>query len=1279
MAAAPIPADESKRLRSLVELGVLDSAPEREFDALVQAAALVCGVPISLISLIDADRQWFKANVGLPGVKETPRELAFCAHAILEDGIFEVPDASLDSRFLKNELVTGNPSIRFYAGATLRLHDGSHAGTLCVIDQQPRKLDAKQREVLSHLAAAAVLALEGRRALLAEREMRQAALEAAAVLSESEARFKALSEVSPLGVFAIDARGACIYTNGRWQSIYALTLAQSLGNGWLATVHPDDREAVIIEWQRTADLGVEFDMQFRILRTQCADGADCTEGQTRTVRSRARGNRSVDGSLIGYVGSVEDITERLATNAQLVVSEQRLRDLYESTPAMLHSMDPQGRLLSVTGHWLDIMGYCREQVIGRLASDFLTETSRANSMSLLSELLARGRVDDVPHQMICKNGSLIDVLLSAVVERDAAGHPLRSMAVVKNITERLRAQRALSDERARLASIIEGTGASTWEWNVQTGEMRVNEQWATSIGYTLDQLGDITFQTLVNHAHPDDLKLANASLQRHFSGELLGYECEARLRHRDGHWVWVVARGRVLTWLPDGKPEWMFGTNMDVSERKRQNEALRKSEQLLNRTGEVAGVGGWEVDLVNNTVTWSTQTRRIHGVTADYTPVLADAINFFAPEARAVLKAAAEHAVATGEAWDLELPLITAAGQQIWVHAVGQAEFEDGRPVRLVGALQDITALRSVTAELAAQHELTRVTLQSIADAVITTDASGNVTWLNSVAERMTGWINAQAKGQPVEQVFNIVDEATRAAAENPVARCLQQKDSASLTGQSVLISRRGGEFGIDDSASPIRNDRGEILGVVLVFRDVTEQRRLSGEMSYRATHDALTGLVNRAEFEARLRRSLSKAQEERSAHALLFIDLDQFKLVNDACGHSVGDQLLQQVSKLFGETVRARDTLARLGGDEFAVILEHCSMDQAQRVAQQICDRMDDFRFIQGERRFRIGASIGLVPVDNRWSDTAQIIQAADTSCYAAKEAGRNRVHAWYDTSQARHARQEKSQWAARLERALDENRFKLFAQHMHALAAQTQGLHVEVLLRMIESDGTVVLPEAFLPSAERFNLASRIDLWVLRQVTAALASLANLAGVHTLCVNLSGSSVGDRAFHRETIDILTAAGSETCRRLCFDIKETTVLANLVDASAFIDQVRALGVRIAMDDFGATASSFGYLKNLQVDLLKIDGQFIRDMIDDPLDDAAVRGFVEVARVVGAKTVAESVERADVLARARTVGIDFAQGFFLHRPEPIAMVLGLPSAGADVAQTFSVQPNLLVG
>lgn len=569
---------------------------------------------------------------------------------------------------------------------------------------------------------------------------------------------------------------------------------------------------------------------------------------------------------------------------------------------------------------------------------------------------------------------------------------------------------------------------------------------------------------------------------------------------------------------------------------------------------------------------------------------------------------------------------------------------------------------KRVTAELADQFELLQVTMKSIGDAVITTDVAGNVTWLNPVAERLTGWMVTEALKQPISRIFNIVNQETRIPSESPVKSSLQQEKVVGLPKRTLLISRSGAEFGIEDSAAPIRSAEGDILGVVLVFHDVTEQRRMASEMSFRATHDGLTGLVNRSEFEARLQRTLKKAQEDASEHALLYIDLDQFKLVNDACGHAAGDQLLQQVSKMLTAAVRDRDTLARIGGDEFGVILEHCSTERATLVGQQICERMDGFRFTHDTRRFRIGTSIGLVPINKRWNSTEAMLQAADTSCYVAKDAGRNRVHTWQDSDLATDARHGEMQWTSRIEHALDENRLVLYAQRIALLGSDSAGVHAEVLLRMLDADGSLIQPGAFLPAAERFSLASRIDKWVLMHTIAWMSSLQRLQSIENLSVNLSGRSIGDRAFQVWAIALLQDAGRDICSRLTFEITETSAVTNLDEAALFIEQVKALGMRIALDDFGAGASSFGYLKTLHVDFLKIDGQFIRNLVEDALDDAAVRCFIDVAKVIGVKTVAEYVEKEEVLARLQVIGVDFVQGYLLHRPEPLnALVQAAPA------------------
>ena len=980
MQSAPLRDDETESLAALRELGVLDSAPEAEFDALVKAASLACGVPISLISLIDVERQWFKANAGLPGVCETSRDVAFCAHAVRGSELFEVPDASQDERFADNPLVVGHPDIRFYAGAPLTLSNGWRIGTLCVMDRAPRRLDETQRGILLHLARAAAVALESRRAV---RFSRQAAAEAAQA---------------------------------------ALVLRHS---------------------------------------------ADAVMGQ------------SIDGRVLRW----NEAAERL-------------------------------------------YGYSAAEMIGQ-SLDVVIPPSHLPDEQAAFARLAQGEATVYESVRQHRDGTLMHVAITMVPELDVYGAVLGATKFVRDISDRVRAE-----------------------------------------------------------------------------------------------------------------------------------QALRQSQAFLDRTGRLAGVGGWEVDLATGRVIWSDATCRIHGVEPGHQPTMEEAIAYYPPEARSVMTEAVASATVGGPGFDLEVPFVRRDGVRLWVRSVGEVEFADGRPIRLVGAFQDVTESRELAAHLAEQHQLLRVTLQSIGDAVITTDAAGAVVWLNPVAERMTGWPADEAKDRSLGEVFRLVDETTRLPIDAPVNFCPLPGAGVDPVRRALLISRDGAELGIEESAAPIRHTDGRFFGVVLVFRDVTEQRRLSGEMHHRATHDALTGLVNRAEFELRLQRLLQRAREESSQHVMLYIDLDRFKQVNDACGHTVGDQLLVQVAKLLGEAVRTRDTLARLGGDEFAILLEHCSVEQGQQVAQKICDRMDDFRFIHEERRFRIGTSIGLVPVDARWARIDAIQQAADTCCYTAKQTGRNRVHVWLDTDQVQRDRHLEVKWTARIEQALDDDGFRLFAQRIEPLHHGSRGLRAEVLLRLPNDEGGLELPEAFLPAAERFHLSSRIDRWVLRRIIEWMRALPSLAGIEMLSLNLSGQSIADRAFHRYVHEALSEAGERVRRRLCFEITEAAAITHLSDTVGFIEQVRAVGVRVALVDFGAGTSSFGYLKHLPVDLLKIDGQFIRDLDTDALDQAAVRCFVEVARVVGVRTVAVAVEKPAILERLRELGIDEVQGFLLHQPAPVDDLVG---------------------
>lgn len=718
----PTEQTEQWRQQALDELEIVDSGAESAFDGLVQAASAICGTPIALISLIDHDRQWFKANVGLEGVKETPRCISFCTHAIKQSELFVVEDAQIDPEFSGNPLVTGDPHIRFYAGAPLRLSSGATVGTLCVIGLQPMRLDEDQRKVLCNLSKTAVHLLEGRRAERMEAKYRQEA--------------EQISADMPIGLFATDAAGGCYYTNERWQDLYGLSLEESLGNGWTETIHPEDRSAVFAEWIQAAKEQRQFQKTFRLLRH---------DGSVIHVQSQAKAQRDDAGTTTHFLGFVQDVTTEVALNAEIL----------------------------------------------------------------------------------------------------------------------------------------------------------------------------------------------------------------------------------------------------------------------------------------------------------------------------------------------------------------------------------------------------------------------------------------------------------------------------------------------------------------------------------FQANHDHLTGLFNRRAFEICLSQCVTQLREaEGPDHALLYIDLDQFKIVNDTVGHAAGDRLLVEVAGLLKPFQSHQASLARLGGDEFALLLPNCNVTRAEETAQLIIETFEVFRFQARNQQFRVGVSIGVVPLQEQNLRPNAVMQAADTSCFIAKERGRNRWHTWVEGNVDTMRRNQAMRWVTRLQSAMDEERLVLHAQKIVPLdPAANTSLRAELLLRLREVDGSLVMPGAFLPPAERFQLVTRLDQWVLEKTITMLGELNSLDRISHIALNVSGQSVVDASFLRTVDQLLSQASPEISRRLCLEITETSVITSVTSAVTFISMVRNHGATVAIDDFGAGSASFSTLKSLQMTHLKIDGQFVTGVIDDPLDNVVVRSFVDAAAVIGLTTVAEFVESASVLEQLREIGLDYAQGYFLHRPEPFEAVL----------------------
>jgi len=579
---------------------------------------------------------------------------------------------------------------------------------------------------------------------------------------------------------------------------------------------------------------------------------------------------------------------------------------------------------------------------------------------------------------------------------------------------------------------------------------------------------------------------------------------------------------------------------------------------------------------------------------------------------------------------------------------------KQGRVTGYEGTISDITERKKAETAVFQAKERAQVTLQSIGDAVITTDSEGRIDYMNPIAESLTGWENREAQSRLISEVLTVVDESTREASECPVMRCLREGRVLGLTEHSVLVNRRSKEIAIQDSAAPIRDRAGNMIGAVMVFHDVSKERRLHRALYYQASHDALTGLINRREFENRLTAAVeSVRQDSDSRHALLYLDLDQFKLVNDTCGHPAGDQLLKQITGVLQSRVRSGDTLARLGGDEFGILLQNCTLDHAMRIAETLRQAIRDYRFIWQDGVLGVGVSIGIVEITKETPTVANVMSAADVACYSAKDSGRNRLHLYTpDNVPERH---KEMHWVSKLTRACDESRFDLYFQPIVPIGSTVHDReHFELMLRMHDDSGQLISPAEFIPAAERYNIMPSVDRWVFRTALERVVH-RNGSGIkpYTIAVNLSGNSLNDERFLEYLIGQLSGA-SLAEGAICFEITETAAIANLGNVVYFMRELKARGCHFALDDFGSGLSSFMYLKTLPVDYLKIDGQFIENVARDPVDRSMVEAISQVGRAMSIHTIAERVESQEVLTELARLGIGFAQGFHIAEPRSIS-------------------------
>lgn len=635
-----------------------------------------------------------------------------------------------------------------------------------------------------------------------------------------------------------------------------------------------------------------------------------------------------------------------------------------------------------------------------------------------------------------------------------------------------------------------------------------------------------------------------------------------------------------------------------------------------------------------------------------------DIADLVKPAYRALFRKSVARRLASEEApRRLEIQLINGNRAGLWVEAQSSTiEFHGHRAILTVA--RDVSHRKSLEVSLSRSKRQAQYTLESIAEGVITTDNDARIDYMNRAAETLVGTSRDDAAGHKVGELFTLVDDTDRRPLGDPVDRCLAMRRRVNMGRRAVMVSRDGEhEHSVELSASPIRGPGESISGTVVVFHDVGELRGLTRQMSYQATHDPMTGLVNRREFERRLDEAMDSAHSEEAVHMLFYMDLDRFKAVNDSCGHLAGDNMLREVASLIKDQVRDSDFVGRLGGDEFGALLIGCPIEKARQIAMDICNAIADYRFVWKDKIFNIGISIGLVEISHVSGTVQDLMSAADSACYVAKQEGRGRVHIYSARDEAIARERGDIQWLRELQSALHEDGFELAVQPIIAMTSGADsGPALEILIRL--PDGRSRAPDTadFLRPAERYQLMPQIDRWVVNATLSAISGgELKLAGQRSCAINLSGQTIADEAFLGFVVEALDRTGVSPSS-ICFEVTEKAILANIQQAQRFIEVLHGIGCEFSLDDFGSGMGSFASLKHLPIDYLKIDGMYTRNLQTDEVNQEMVAAMIKLARTMKFRVVAEQVEHQEDFDWLRDVGVDFVQGHFVESPMNLGAV-----------------------
>lgn len=785
-------------------------------------------------------------------------------------------------------------------------------------------------------------------------------------------------------------------------------------------------------------------------------------------------------------------------------------------------------------------------------------------------------------------------------------------------------------------------GSATWEWGFADNRLVLSEQMLELMGLEADQALD--FEAFVRNIHPEDRRdLRSAVL--HAYRRLEHYEAFFRLIRPDNTVLLLRSRGRIIL-APDGTPRSLLSTVSVVEDSS--HGAEDEQGYLLRLVYNGLPEGFVITDLDGN----------IQQVNATYCELLDQKESFLLehglldlrsgqsePDVRAFLREVLEQ----GQA-ERRLQQRNRHGDTLDLLFRGHLGDHAGRQF-LYFFVTDVTERTLGRDELKRENRRLQLLLDSAGEGIYAVNRYGNCTFVNRAAQELLGYGRQQLLGRNIFELIHASGDDAQQASD-PIEQVLSS--GRPLKVEDITVRRRDGRvFHAEYSIYPLVQE-GRLVGAICVFRDITKQRSLAMQLEYQSSHDTLTGLINRSELLIRINRALGSARAEGRTHALLFMDLDQFKVINDNSGHAAGDELLRNLASRFRQEIRRGDSLARLGGDEFGILLLNCDLEYAERIAAKFRDMVNACRFEWEGETYKLGVSIGVVPITAESRSAAAILSAGDTACYSAKDVGRNSIKLYRPDDTGFLRRRGDMLWLGRINEAINEDRFQLYFQEIRPLQDSSEGLSFEVLIKMQDEDGRIVEPGDFLPAAERANMTPQIDRWVIRHVFDWMErqGSARLGRLGHVSINLSGHSLSDRGFLDFVVHEFDQRGLPQ-GKLCFEVTETVAIANLINAQQIFSRLAEMGCLFSLDDFGTGMSSYGYLKNLPVDFVKIDGLFVRNLMQDNIDAKLVESITDIAHEMGIRSIAEYVENEQILERLKSIGVDYGQGYFIGQPQPL--------------------------